>query len=287
MEISVKPVSLLFLTLCMPVCDSHAMDSVVSTSSSIAKKEFSSTASEKLALLVLKKWDKPYEQKDLDAIKEVIEAGANINQPLAIYGSSDMDGLRQYTPLTIAVLVGRHELAKAFIEGGADVNNTQSDRYVAVPHYVDSTMATRAIDWAWDESMCTLLLESGTDVHSKGVLGYTAVHRTVTETHRKKRDAIEMKLYLLMQYGADIREKNEIGQNAIDIITTLITTEARKNNLIGFLKGGKQFTDYCKARMEKSYDDNDTNIVTSIRTQQIYGPWHKARGQRVQPIHKI
>ena len=140
---------------------------------------------------------------DIDAVKEFLKAGENINEGLAKGGP---------TPLHYAAQHDRKEIAELLIAKGADLNaeriGGQTPLHKAAQHD--------------RKEIAKLLITKGADLSMSTRDGQTPLHITALYNHLKVAE-------LLIEYGADVNAKANNGR------TPLHFASAKNNNEIARL----------------------------------------------------
>ncbi len=157
---------------------------------------------------------------DIDAVKTLIAAGANVNE------EDDMMG---YTPLFLAIVNNNFEIVKLLLSNGANINHRYKRGGLSPLMYA---LNSNYID------MAKLLIDRGADINIKSNDGSTAL---IFAAGRSK-EAVE----LLLSKGADInvRTKNNLG-----VFT---------NCVMGLYVGYVSY-DLAELLLEKGADINEEN----------------------------
>nr|MDO8082437.1 ankyrin repeat domain-containing protein [Candidatus Freyarchaeota archaeon] len=132
--------------------------------------------------------------KDLGAIKEAIQQGAEVNAT---------DENRRTALVQVCDYEGNAEIARFLIENGADVN--YKAKYIETPLNYASMYGHVEI--------VKLLLDAGADVNKKGDYGRTPIMYAVKRVPEDKRFFEISKL--LLDTGADVNLTNEEGDNVL------------------------------------------------------------------------
>lgn len=166
----------------------------------------------------------------LDAVRALIEAGADANQPSA----GD-----QTPPITLAICNGHYDVARSLLDYGADVNRVNADGLAPLYAVIDTQWAP--VGWApnpiTDQEATTYLelmralLDKGANPNAKltkklwfrpthhdelwvGTVGSTAFWRAAQAT-----DIAAMRL--LVAHGADVKAATIDGDNALMVAAGL------------------------------------------------------------------
>jgi len=128
---------------------------------------------------------------NLDAIRQHIKAGSDLNIPESTRGS---------TPLITSAALGRIEVAEILIEGGADINYKNED---------GSTALHTAIAFGKTE-VAEILIDAGIDLNIKNNDGSTALHTAAFFCNVEVLEA-------LLENGVDKSLKNNNLATALEI----------------------------------------------------------------------
>lgn len=164
---------------------------------------------------------------DLTAVKELVEAGANVNM---------RDDMMGYTPLMLSVFDGHKEMAALLISKGADINQQDTRTgYTPLMHALNSNkvdlaqfLIQQGADFkikANDGSTALILacgvcptiakdlLSKGADIHALSEKGNGVFTQCIVVGMMRKNQAItpEFAKFLLEQ-GANIDEKNTVSK---------------------------------------------------------------------------
>jgi ankyrin repeat protein len=131
-------------------------------------------------------------QGNLEAIRQHIEAGSDLNEKDPMYGN---------TPIIIATVFGQIGALKALIEGGADMNYKNNEG--------STPLITAAVFNRIEVSK--VLIEAGADMNSKNNEGSTALH---TAALLCRTEIVEV----LLDNGADKNVRNNAGRTALDAV---------------------------------------------------------------------
>lgn len=129
---------------------------------------------------------------DLDAIRQHIEAGSDLNE---------MEPTRASTPLITAAAFGQPEAAKLLIDAGADLNAQNTD---------GSTALHTAAAFGKTE-VAKLLIDAGIGLDIKNKEGSTALHTAAFMGHKEIVEAMLAK-------GADKTATNGAGKTAYETV---------------------------------------------------------------------
>ncbi len=185
---------------------------------------------------------------NLERIREVILAGADVNRPIGNPGGE--------TPLIRAITTAQMELVSLLIENGADVNLPWKWPTLWTP-----------LMFAYDNpAIIAQLLASGADVHARaaapsmggiasapqsGSGGETALHLAAAANNA---EAVK----LLVQAGADVEAKAENGFGPLDCALALGAPTAAA---VALVEGGAQLTSDRLEKMHTAAHDPDSNLV--------------------------
>jgi len=136
------------------------------------------------------------EKNDLNAIKELIKAGGDINQ-INKYG---------YSALHIASFKGLEEMGILLTENGIELNAQDKNGQTAL-HYV---ALNNQLNFA------KALLSKGGDLGIEDMHGNQPLW-TAVFNDKGRNDRIEM-VKLFLSHGADKDHKNKVGKSPIDIV---------------------------------------------------------------------
>ncbi len=142
--------------------------------------------------------------KDLQGLKEALEAGAAVNV-------SDDGG---YTPLMLAALYGEEEMVELLIAEGANVNAATK---------WGATALTRAAQDG-KTKIVELLLSNGADVNRREYDGYTALSRAAMNGHEKI-------VQMLIAKGADLNIRTKHAHTALTL-----AQENRRSRIVELLQ---------------------------------------------------
>ena len=131
-------------------------------------------------------------QGNLEAIRQHIKAGSDLNEKDPMSGAS---------PMIVATVFGQIEALKALIEGGADVDyrNNEGSTALIVAAVFDRIEVSK------------ILIEAGADINAKNNEGSTALHTAALLCRTK---IVE----ILLDNGADKNAKNNTGHKALDAV---------------------------------------------------------------------
>jgi ankyrin repeat protein len=162
---------------------------------------------------------------DLNAVKELIDAGADVNM------QNDMMG---YTPLILSIHGGHKEMAELLISKGADIN-IQDNRtgYTPLMLALNSNKT----------EMAELLLEKGADFKIKGNDGATALILSCGVSPEIAKN--------LLQKGADIHARTDKG---LGVFSQCIT--------MGMMRGNEETTpEFAEFLLLKGADIDEKNTM--------------------------
>jgi ankyrin repeat protein len=164
--------------------------------------------------------------KDLNAVKELIAAGADVNM---------QDDMMGYTPLYLAIIDGNKEMVELLLSNGADINKPDSRTgYTPVMMALNSNNAelakliiNKGADFkikAKDGSTALILacgvspeiaknlLLKGADIHARTDKGLGVFSQCITMGMMRKNPAITTEFAeFLLSKGAEIDEKNTMS----------------------------------------------------------------------------
>jgi uncharacterized protein len=106
-----------------------------------------------------------------------------------------------FTPLGFAVFFGQPEVAKALLDGGADVNAASRESMKVTP--LASAAAAKQTDIA------RLLIEHGANVNARAASGHIPLHEASANGN------VEL-VKLLIEKGADVNAKTDDGKTPLD-----------------------------------------------------------------------
>lgn len=132
--------------------------------------------------------------KNINAIKQHIEYGSDLNKPEPMFGS---------TPLMSASAMGQLQVAQMLVEAGADVNLKNKD---------GSTALQIAIVFDKTE-IAEFLIDAGSELNGKNNDGSTPLH---TAAFFCRLDIVKQ----LLKNGADKTIKNNYGDTAKEVVET-------------------------------------------------------------------
>ena len=167
----------LFLTLIFIACN---------TKENVDGKESESVSPPKLDL------HQAIYMRDLDAIKQHIKAGSDLDSPEPSFKSS---------PLITAAALGEPEAAKLLIDAGADINYTNMG---------GSNALHTAIVFG-KENVAKILIDSGTKLDTKNNEGSSPLH---TAAFFCEANIVEY----LLEKGAEKSQLNSNGNTALEIV---------------------------------------------------------------------
>jgi hypothetical protein len=132
-------------------------------------------------------------QGNLEAIRQHIEAGSDLNEKDPMSGAS---------PLIIATVFGQIEVLKALIEAGADMNagNNEGSTPLIIAAVFNRIEVSK------------VLIEAGADMNARNNEGSTALHTAALLCRTEIVD-------VLLKNGADKNIKNNVGRTALDAVT--------------------------------------------------------------------
>ncbi|MBN2891701.1 MAG: ankyrin repeat domain-containing protein [Bacteroidales bacterium] len=150
--------------------------------------------------------------KNYNITKEIISAGANINQKIADGKTALITACDSYQGDSVLVA----KLVKLLLENGAKPNQNGKDKDGAI-HYAAMYGHFEAVK---------LLIEYKANINSKGAYGRTALIYASASS-----GSLEI-VKLLIENGANIKAKNDAGENAL---FDLITREKANTEVADFL----------------------------------------------------
>ncbi|MFH1112699.1 MAG: ankyrin repeat domain-containing protein [Pseudomonadota bacterium] len=128
------------------------------------------------------------EKGDVDAVKRIIERGADVNHRYK-------EGV---TPLMIAAKSGRTDAVKLLLERGADVHATASKGWTPILYAA----------FGGDPETITLLLDRGAEVRKKSETGWTPLMTASSQGHKAA-------VALLLSKGADVHASDGKGRTPL------------------------------------------------------------------------
>jgi cytohesin len=130
------------------------------------------------------------ESHDLKTVKRLIRDGADVN-------ARNKDG---QTPLHIAALVARADIANLLIEGGADINAKEEHGWTPLHQACANSR--------WAASVAELLISKGADIHTVTNDGYAPLHAAA-------RGGNAGLVRLLIEKGADVNAQTKSGDTPL------------------------------------------------------------------------
>ena len=136
---------------------------------------------------------------NVEAAKEAIEAGANIDRFGGSLGDTTDHNRREKNPFRLACFAGKTHIAKVLLEEGADPNIIDVYGWPIMAYVVQMR----------DTDLCMLMLEKGADINKEGEKGKTPLNacfiQSVNCSGGDKRDIDTEKMYdFLVQNGAEV-----------------------------------------------------------------------------------
>lgn len=178
--------------------------------------------------------------ENLEELREALLDGADVNTRYP----QETNGLRDLTPLMIAVMMDRPEVVKLLLTHGADVNARTRNQKLTALHMAAAFQ---------NVAMTQVLLEHWADPDIGDHQGNTPLHHALSE----KRGAADV-VRLLLQRGATADAQNQRGQTALmaaahagllDILTLLLEAGAEID-----LADDEQKTAYMAAKEAEQYE---------------------------------
>ena len=142
---------------------------------------------------------------EIEKVKALIESGADVN------AWSNL-GLGNHTPLMFAVYKGHFEVAKILIEAGADVNAVHSPDHTVLYHALESYQLSAEV--------IQLLVDSGVNMNPNPL--FWAVQSLNTAGERSE---IPKVMYILIDAGADVNERDKTGLTVLMVAALTGSTE--------------------------------------------------------------
>lgn len=162
---------------------------------------------------------------DLNAAKELINAGADVNM---------QDDMMGYTPLILSILGGHTEMTELLLSKGADINiQDKMTGYTPLMQALNSNKT----------EMAELLLEKGADYNIKGNDSATALILACGVSPEIAKD--------LLQKGADINVRTDKG---LGVFSQCIT--------MGMMRGNEKITpEFAEFLLSKGADIDEKNTM--------------------------
>jgi len=133
-------------------------------------------------------------QGDIEAIKQHLDAGADINGTFVASGVPGSGG----TPLHLAALTGQERVIEFLLEEGADINARADDEHGGTPLHWAAAFGVK--------QSARLLVNAGAEVNAKDKDGYTPLDATFYQPEQEKQAKLEIANLLRENGGKNRRE---------------------------------------------------------------------------------